>query len=704
MINDAGEVIPGARKLAYSQRTYIEGEDPNAAVFNKLSHFFPPVNVKAALGNGIAPETLAAIEAIRRSLPEPVALKNYFTFDFDVAEERYSQYRICASHNDVQISYTLCAEDDTKEVISSSDKKPSENLMHLQITGYLNEMYLVCMDMLEANEPWKNILGEYLSALAAMKSRESCIKLNKNQAFYDKNAPAITPLLQMMLGGFKNIQGLSAIGILGDVLQYDSDNDCLNVDLEHPRNRFIGVMQRFSCRLSWFYSGVSVGRKQFRLEDSEHIKSLIRILFACKSLAPAQVALHLSNDHDYLPKAALTWAKKQLGIKDTKPASPPPKKDKSTNDELSLGLFVHYLTDKPEHLGNIEFYGSDYRNGKDVDEHDFINTFGFRGVQFGNWLSQKERQVVVNMAYDSFYRISEVLRLSSPKLISLGGKLAIAFGARGTSKAMAHYESSLHVVNLTKMRGAGSLFHEYVHAIDNISYLHLDRHSLLVPEHKLDIEKPFLSHYAHDKLANESTIPLQQAFAILNNAIAHAEDHKPITKAYMIAIFMCDRVITQHAHQASHDKMKSLKRWMHEEYLPRVDPNIKQWNPEYQAILKKTKECLGFVNRVPVRKINSIIHSTKQNITHFEWNAILLDKGRHKSYWSSPQELYARAFEAFIHRHFDLTNQRTDYLVHGVESTMTYPQFWKLNSDDFNLYSYSVFELLGSQIESISQG
>jgi hypothetical protein len=51
----------------------------------------------------------------------------------------------------------------------------------------------------------------------------------------------------------------------------------------------------------------------------------------------------------------------------------------------------------------------------------------------------------------------------------LNGDLAIAFGARGQglSGAKAHYEPDYGVINLTKMKGAGSLAHEWFHSLDH---------------------------------------------------------------------------------------------------------------------------------------------------------------------------------------------------------------------------------------------
>lgn len=53
------------------------------------------------------------------------------------------------------------------------------------------------------------------------------------------------------------------------------------------------------------------------------------------------------------------------------------------------------------------------------------------------------------------------------KALSLNGTLGLALGARGKGKAAAHFEPSNLVINLTKTQGAGSLAHEWFHALDN---------------------------------------------------------------------------------------------------------------------------------------------------------------------------------------------------------------------------------------------
>ena len=111
--------------------------------------------------------------------------------------------------------------------------------------------------------------------------------------------------------------------------------------------------------------------------------------------------------------------------------------------------------------------GVERRTG-DVKDGDFGGTFGFRGVEFGNWNNQADRQQLLNDAYDGLLDLAEVMGIP-PRAISLNGELALAFGARGSglSGARAHYESAKAVINLTKMNGAGSLAHEWFHAMDH---------------------------------------------------------------------------------------------------------------------------------------------------------------------------------------------------------------------------------------------
>lgn len=110
--------------------------------------------------------------------------------------------------------------------------------------------------------------------------------------------------------------------------------------------------------------------------------------------------------------------------------------------------------------------GKDFRGGRNVSPEEFRSTFGFRGVEFGNYVTQQERQRFLNESYDALMDLADMLGVS-PRALGLGGQLGFAIGARGGGgQAAAHYEPGRNVINLTKTQGAGSLAHEWWHALD----------------------------------------------------------------------------------------------------------------------------------------------------------------------------------------------------------------------------------------------
>lgn len=117
-------------------------------------------------------------------------------------------------------------------------------------------------------------------------------------------------------------------------------------------------------------------------------------------------------------------------------------------------------------LEEIKRTAPDVRQGRNINANIWQEEFWFRGVEFGNWLSQKERQASMNYCYEALMDLATALDIDE-KDIAFSGQLSLAFGARGTSGASAHYEYLRKVINLTKMHGAGCTAHEWCHALDH---------------------------------------------------------------------------------------------------------------------------------------------------------------------------------------------------------------------------------------------
>jgi hypothetical protein len=157
-------------------------------------------------------------------------------------------------------------------------------------------------------------------------------------------------------------------------------------------------------------------------------------------------------------RLALEWAKKAEQAK-----NPDKKKTGRSHKEKLL----------PPQLEHIQRNGEEHRErDMNVSGEDILESFKLRGGQFGNWTNQNDRQTNMNMLFDAFRDLAVALDIPYEN-VSLSkdngertASLAIAWGARGHSSALAHYEPLENVINLTKMRGAGSLAHEWGHALD----------------------------------------------------------------------------------------------------------------------------------------------------------------------------------------------------------------------------------------------
>ncbi|EIX4823807.1 hypothetical protein MG369_005074, partial [Escherichia coli] len=75
---------------------------------------------------------------------------------------------------------------------------------------------------------------------------------------------------------------------------------------------------------------------------------------------------------------------------------------------------------------NRDRTGPERRKG-DVSPEQFSDAFGFRGVQFGNYVEGPRRQADLNRAYDSLHDLADVLNVPT-KALSLNGRLGLAFG------------------------------------------------------------------------------------------------------------------------------------------------------------------------------------------------------------------------------------------------------------------------------------
>jgi len=92
--------------------------------------------------------------------------------------------------------------------------------------------------------------------------------------------------------------------------------------------------------------------------------------------------------------------------------------------------------------------------------------FDLQGTQYGDWMKEAESDRIELSMYGSLLDLADLLGVPD-RAVSFGGRLAFAFGARGSGSAAAHYEPLRKVINMTRTKGAGAVAHEWGHAFDH---------------------------------------------------------------------------------------------------------------------------------------------------------------------------------------------------------------------------------------------
>lgn len=107
------------------------------------------------------------------------------------------------------------------------------------------------------------------------------------------------------------------------------------------------------------------------------------------------------------------------------------------------------------------------RHGRDVTSDSVLAVAGLRGLNFGNWVPNNERQLILNACHDSLLDLSTVLGVESTSL-GMSGRLGLAIGAQGKGgNAAGHFIPGIDEINSTRFSGGSILSHEYGHFLDH---------------------------------------------------------------------------------------------------------------------------------------------------------------------------------------------------------------------------------------------
>lgn len=411
------------------------------------------------------------------------------------------------------------------------------------------------------------------------------------------------------------------------------------------------------------------------------------------------------------------------------------KKGFKTRDEANKYLVTHadeFLDYKPQfperpHIEDLQRTGKEVRKG-DVTPQQFRDKFNFKGGEFGNWVPQDERQRILNMAYDGLIDLSDILGVP-PEALSLGGNLSIAFGSRGQGLqgAQAHYEPDRAVFNLTRIKGAGSVAHEWFHAFDHY-FGFQDRGKKLVKNEKglVEIDKnkerEYISYgsvrsgrvrpevaeafknvintiYKQPKIIEVSverfTRQIEQNTKHLEQSIKQLRDYITQDRSYGLR----KKAATPEQLKKFNDLVEKIQKGeLGEDAVIKTgqtkwggmfsEIKTKQVFKELNDVLKEitgrghykydggnVKTIADYVTRIASDQAqyeHYVLNNKEQRDTptKFYYDAKDLDKMRVSDYWSSKHEMAARAFESYIEDRITQSGNLSQYLVHSTENSI----------------------------------
>ncbi|MCR2050410.1 hypothetical protein NSB25_24515 [Acetatifactor muris] len=315
----------------------------------------------------------------------------------------------------------------------------------------------------------------------------------------------------------------------------------------------------------------------------------------------------------------------------------------------------------PPQLSHVRRDGPDYRSGVEITGQHYLDAFGFRGGEFGNWMNQNDRQASLNMGFEALKDLASALQVSD-RDIAYQGTLAIAFGARGSGNAAAHYEPLRKVINLTKMHGAGSLAHEWWHGLDDYLGTKMGANGMLSEQPRLYAPfqklidtmkyKPETPEQAAARTEAQTERTRKNAAGWLDSAVLgslkrHGSEEQMETYAVLKEAFLSGEA-------GSVEQISAFKKSVTGRVIPKSER-------ERLEIFERMLSGLQAQEAPQIGRVE----------TDFYRNSVRMGKECEKDggYWDSNTEMTARAFACYIK---DKLPYRSDYLAGHADCAVTF--------------------------------
>ena len=276
-------------------------------------------------------------------------------------------------------------------------------------------------------------------------------------------------------------------------------------------------------------------------------------------------------------------------------------------------------------------------------------------------MNQNDRQASLNMGFEALKDLAAALQISDQD-IAFGGTLAIAFGARGSGNAAAHYEPLRKVINLTKMHGAGSLAHEWWHGFDDYLGTKMGAKGMLSEQPRryplfqklIDTMKykPETPEQAAKRTEAQNSRTKKNAESWLDSAVLgslkrHGDESTLEQYAELKDAFLSGEV-------GSVDKISALKKSVSGHVIPKSERDgLEMFERMLHGMQEQEPPQIG------------------RTETDYYRNSVKMGKECEKDggYWDSNTEMTARAFACYVK---DKLPYASDYLAGHAECAVTF--------------------------------
>lgn len=247
----------------------------------------------------------------------------------------------------------------------------------------------------------------------------------------------------------------------------------------------------------------------------------------------------------------------------------------------------------------------------------------------------------------------------------------VLLGSRGIAGAAAHYEPLRQVINLTKMHGAGSLAHEWGHALDNIISKKIKGKGIdtWLTDCKINDAVSSVKELVNSMKYRPATLEDKQRMKdkrCNESEKLFQDDFKWFFKSYtekLLSKFESNIDKLLKGDSFNDDSARKLMDEIGDEYKLLSGNELRE-NAK-NSLIGDMKEFNDRYNQT----VDEIICPSQK--TEYYKNSIEFDRSyrkESKGYWQDKKEMFARAFACYVK---DKLDYRSDYLCGHADSYVT---------------------------------